>query len=372
MTNAWLIFFSIGTLPVLFYTYVILRVRKAWLKQTYSENNSTELPFISIIIPFRNEKKSLPQLITRIGEQNYPKHRFEVIAIDDHSTDETHQIVLKQTEKWDNINLIFNHSTGKKEALKSGITKAKGDIITTIDADCLPTKNWLRAIAVKYTNSKSDMLIGPVKMIPEDSMFSRFQSLDFMAMQMVGAGAAISGSPVYCSGANLTFKKEAWQKAQINLSGQEYASGDDVFLLHSFKKMRLSISFIKDNNAMVSTRPEISLKGFMKQRMRWGGKSKSYSDKNTIVLALLVMFTNLYLLFSFISSIIFPPLTPFFLVPFVIKALTDFQLLRSGKDFFDISPSPLSFILYSLFYPFYLVMAAFGGLLLNISWKGRR
>jgi cellulose synthase/poly-beta-1,6-N-acetylglucosamine synthase-like glycosyltransferase len=261
---------------------------------------------------------------------------------------------------------------GKKSAIRTGINIATGQIITTIDADCIPTLNWLGAIANSYNSTKATMLIGPVKMIADTSLFSRFQSFDFMALQMSGAGAAMQGWPVFCSGANLTFEKSAWQTAQSTLSGQEQASGDDVFLLHAFKKLGLPIAFNKDEAAMVSTHTEKTLKSFLKQRMRWGGKSKSYNDVHTILLAILVLFANLSVLFALVSGLFNLTYLVLFLILFAIKLIADYHLIMAGQVFFGNKPAFLPFLLFSMVYPFYIILAAFGGLLLNTTWKGRK
>jgi cellulose synthase/poly-beta-1,6-N-acetylglucosamine synthase-like glycosyltransferase len=366
------IYLFLSTFPVVVYVFVILNFRRSWNKFKIRQVSSDDFPFISVVVPFRNEKEQLPQLISLLMHQQYPQHKFEVIAVDDHSTDGTAQNLSEQCAKWPNLSILSCNEYGKKNALRTGINKATGRIITTVDADCIPTIKWLGAIANSYNSTKAAMLIGPVKMIANTTLFSRFQSFDFMALQMSGAGAAMQGWPVFCSGANLTFEKSAWQTAQSTLSGQEQASGDDVFLLHAFKKLGLPIAFIKDEAAMVSTHTEKTVKSFLKQRMRWGGKSKSYSDIHTILLAILVLFANVSLLIALVSGLINFTYLVFFLMLFAIKSMADYRLLLAGQGFFGNKPPFLPFLIFSMVYPFYIILAAIGGLMLNTTWKGRK
>lgn len=370
--NGWLIFFISIAVPVIVYEFVFLSFRRSWKNYKTPSKTEEEFPFISVVIPFRNEVEHLPNLISWLMRQQYPRNKFEVIAVNDHSTDGTTNALSTHINEWKNLTIIESGGLGKKNALKTGIVAASGEIIATTDADCAPTINWLKTIANSYNSTKSAMLIGPVKMNATKSLFSKFQSFDFMALQMSGAAAAMQGWPVFCSGANLSFEKTAWQNAQNCLSGNDQASGDDVFLLHTFKKLKFQISFIKDNEAMVATNTEKSLKSFLSQRMRWGGKSKSYSDKHTIALALLVLFANFAVVSTFLLTL--TNLAPFvlFLILFLVKGLADYLLLAQGRVFFGIAPAILPFLLFALLYPYYIIITAFGGLLLNPSWKGRK
>lgn len=364
--------YMIGLLPVIVYAFIFIRFRKAWTDHIFPEVVNNKLPFISVIIPFRNEKNNLPELIAVLKNQKYPKNRYEVIAVDDHSTDGTPSLIAEHMQHSENICLLLNQGTGKKSAIKTAILKASGQLITTTDADCLPSSDWLQSIANCYNTTKPAMLVGPVKMVHQSTIFSRFQALDFLALQIAGAGASMHGSPVYCSAANLTFEKKAWQYAQSSLSGMQQKSGDDVFLLHTFKKLGLPIIFINDKNAMVVTKTEKTLKNFLKQRMRWGGKSTSYQDKFTITLAFTVLLTNLALLLLFIASFFFPECFLILFISFLAKTIVDYLLLKSGQKLFNQNISCGLYIVFSLFYPLYIVLTGLGGIILNPSWKGRK
>ena len=351
------------------YVIVILLFRRAWQKPYRIPEVKDPLPHISVVIPFRNEEAHLPALIKALLGQDYPSNRFEVILIDDHSSDQSTQLVSSQIGNVNNFILLHNSSSGKKAALKTGILKAQGELILTTDADCIPVASWLLTTARAYMTEKPALLIGPVRMIPGKSIISRFQALDFMALQMAGAGAAMMKHAVFCSGANLAFRKEEWISVSQNLNGEQTASGDDVFLLHALKRAGSSIQFLKEKAAMVSTTTEEDLTGFLKQRMRWGGKSRFYTDFSTILLALLVLLTNIYMAFTFLTAIWRPHYLLFFVIPFLLKIIADYLLLKRGEDFFSLIIKPLPILLFSLFYPFYIVVAGIGGLLITPTWK---
>lgn len=362
-----------GVFAVAVYLLIIISFTNAWVKKPERKGQTIDSPFISVLIPFRNEAKHLPKLIHALNEQDYPKGNYEIIAIDDHSNDSTAREVSLMVNQSSRVSVIGNEGTGKKSALKTGILKASGNIIVTIDADCLPdTNQWLASIAKTYTAFNPALIIGPVKMKSDGSFISQFQELEFMALQLSGAAAALMGYPVYCSAANLCFRKDVWLKAHQTFSGKKEISGDDVFLLHAIKKLNLPIVFMNSNEGLVSTHTEETVSGFLRQRMRWGGKSKSYTDLATITLALIVLLTNLYLFVSFIVAIIYPVACPFFLIPFLLKFLVDFKFLKSDRQFFNVTVHPFNFLVFSMVYPVYVVFTGFGGLFFKTEWKGRK
>ena len=105
---------------------------------------------ISVIIPVRNEEKSILNCLESLKNQDYNKSNFEIIIINDHSTDKTKEVVDAFISTCElNINLVdLIDETSKKEGLKYGIGKSKYDIIATTDADCTLPKNWLKNVRI--------------------------------------------------------------------------------------------------------------------------------------------------------------------------------------------------------------------------------
>jgi poly-beta-1,6-N-acetyl-D-glucosamine synthase len=294
---------------------------------------------------------------------------FEVLAVNDHSDDGGPEWLPDQKLFTGTFRLLNATGQGKKNALSEGILEAKGHLIVTVDADCIPHPSWLHTILEHFSRTDADMLIGPVKMRSSASYWSRFESVDFYALQMSGAASAMLGFPVFCSGANLAFKKSVWSKAVQNLAGTNLASGDDVFLLHAFKKLHKKILFINQASAMVETHTSGSVSAFFRQRMRWGGKTASYKDGAAIVLAIVVFLANLWMVLLWAVWIFTGTGGWFLAVAFLLKAGADYLFLQQGRQFFNLSYSSLSYLLYAVFYPFVIVVSAIGGLMLPEKWK---
>ncbi|HKL72285.1 MAG TPA: glycosyltransferase [Marinilabiliaceae bacterium] len=350
---------------IISYFFTILWFRSHWL--SYKKQKTKTLrpkPFVSIVIAFKNEWETLPVLLSHLHNQFFPKNSFEIIIVNDHSTDGNYECLVKH-----NVKLMHSSNHGKKAALHQGITAAKGQFIITTDADCLLPPTWIETMIKGYQFSSASMIIGPVNLNQDKSTFFHgFEFMDFIALQLSGGGAAIGNRPLFCNGANLGFMKESWLKAIEVQDGSDFASGDDVFLLHAFKKLGLKTLYLKEKNAIVKTQPAGSWQQFFRQRIRWGGKSKSYNDVETLLLAFLVFLTNLMLVLAPLSLAWSSSFWMALVVGFLLKFTADIVLLKSGESFFNFKLSWLTFFLYSILYPFYIVYTALAGFFCKEKW----
>ena len=110
---------------------------------------------VSIVIPSRNEALNLPGLLEDIYIQNYPLELLEVIIVDDHSTDETLEVVKNfKAMPITILSLSVPGIEGKKNAIETAVRQAKGEVIITTDADCHPGPEWVRSVVSFYEQSK--------------------------------------------------------------------------------------------------------------------------------------------------------------------------------------------------------------------------
>lgn len=362
---------AFGSLFVSAYAVILVSFAVAWYQSRHQSCSFSGLvvPFISVVVPYKNEAAALPALMEALGQQRLALGLFEVVAVNDHSEDGGDDWLKHQTLFEGALRLMDAQAYGKKNALKEGILNAKGSWIVTVDADCIPHRGWLTAILNGFGQTEADMLIGPVKMRSDGTFLSDFESIDYYSLQMSGASAAMLGIPVFCSGANLAFKKADWLEAVKKSAGADKASGDDVFLLHAFKKLHKKILFVRNPEAMVETVTSGSVTAFFRQRMRWGGKSTSYKDAATIALALIVFLANLWLLLLLVLWVFGGLSGWYFWAAYGLKAGADYLLLAQGRQFYGLSYSFLKHLFYSVAYPFVLIVTAVGGWLLPERWK---
>ncbi len=331
---------------------------------------------ISILVPARNEEHNILNCLKDLSGQNYPAHLFEIIVIDDHSEDDTAEIVKEFSGNKKNITLLsLNKSeTGKKTAIKIGIASSERKLIITTDADCRFGENWLRMISGAYETESSKMIVGPVIFSEGRNFFQRIQSLEFLSLIASGAGAISANSPILCNGANLAFEKQAFEKVGGYEIKEKYISGDDIFLLLRIRQSygRSAISFLKNNDAIVSTSPQKNLKAFLQQRIRWISKAKGYTNFEIITTSLIVYLFNYALFAGLIISIWIPGLLLLTLILFILKLVVDFPIYYGITDF--VNKRYLLWYLLPLqaLYVFYVSIIGFAGNFVGFRWKGRR
>ncbi|OFX59868.1 MAG: hypothetical protein A2046_02015 [Bacteroidetes bacterium GWA2_30_7] len=335
-------------------------------------DNNKNLKF-SIVIPFRNEEKNIENLITNLANQHYPKAQYQVILIDDFSTDNSMEIARKVAENHPQISIkiLSNIISGKKEALKLGINNADFDLIVATDADCSHNKLWLNEIANFQSQENCVLIIAPVKIASSNSFFGKFQEIEFLSLQASSIGSAGINNPIMCNGANLVYQKKHFLEADIK---NEIASGDDMFLLHSIKNnSKNKIGYLFTENAIVTTNSSINLKSFISQRIRWASKAKYYNDSFSKITALLVLTIAISEILLLVFSCFNKYYLQVFIIVFLIKSLIDIILLSYVNRTYKIKNLLLLLLPFEIVYLFYNITIGFLSLFSqSFTWKGRK
>ncbi len=335
------------------YAYLLLRIYSSLREtKTYHPHNQPDI-FVSVLLACRNEEINLPDLLSCIAAQDYPQDSFELIIVDDNSTDNTWQTAALNPGIR-NLKAIKSKGTGKKKAIRTGIGECRGELIVTTDADCRPVQGWLSAIASFYSENTPAMIICPVAMKGSGGFLQRFQEIEFLALQGVTAGTAAGGNPVMCNGANLAFTKEAYNKYSRSMH-EEKVSGDDIFLLHGIKEGKGLISWLESTEAIVTTATSPEFYSFIKQRARWISKAGAYRDSHTIILSIVTFVTILLMPGLLVAGFFNPVFLPVFLAAFILKSIPDFLILKNTSSRYGMNnlmkwflPSQIFFIIYVL------------------------
>lgn len=341
---------AILTLPYIITIFVIyIKLRKT---KPFFFSLDPAIP-VTVVIACRNEEQNLPELLSSLSKQDYPATLFEIIIVDDNSSDSTFKTASAYTG---NINVITikNAGAGKKQAIRTGINASSGQLIITTDADCRMGSRWIKTIAAYYEKYQPDMIIGPVRIESDNSFFGKFQEIEFLSLQGITAGTALSGKSTMCNGANLAFRKSVYVQNQGELH-DEIPSGDDVFLLHRIKKNRGSILWLESADAIVNTCVLTTLESFSLQRNRWISKGKSFSDPYTIFLAI-VTFVTITTQISLLVAGIFNTLYfKVFIAVYIIKAITDYLIIRNTAERYGNMKIIDWLIPAQIIYPFYVI-----------------
>jgi poly-beta-1,6-N-acetyl-D-glucosamine synthase len=360
---------------VFMFLYLLLFARLGQLWEKIGKRQlapmSTETPFLSVIIPFRNESKNLPELCDCLLAQSYPKNCFEVIFINDHSEDGGPQIIQHIRASQSNFSLLeLTNEVGKKNALALGIERAKSEWIITLDADVTVGPRWLASIAKGLQQPNTDMLILPITLTGK-SILQHLQIAEFACLIGTTAASADAKRPLLCNGGNLAFKKALYIKAKSNLH-QDTSSGDDIFLLHQAKKHdRTSIRWWHHSDSIARTVATNTFKNFLDQRIRWSSKSKHYQDRDTWIFGALLFLGNwAFVIFLFDFFLRSSHHTLGFLLA-ISKITVDAMLAAPVLDWFGQTKSRLYIVAVSILYPFYILIIPILGFFYSPKWKGR-
>lgn len=362
------------------YSVIILMFRSGVrkLKNRDINEHSGKLRTLTVIVSARNEENNIGICLESLVNQQYPKEKYEVIIVDDQSTDNTALIIQDfiTTHPYNFRMYATSGLGGKKEAFNTGIKYASGEIILTTDADCVVSPDWMNEMN-KAFNGSAVFVAGPVMMAPSATWFEIFQCLEFNALLASTAGSFGINRPVMSNGANMGILAEVCRTEMMN---PQVTSGEDVFTMFYLKKKygARMLKFAASAESVVRTQTQKSLRDFIMQRIRWTSKSSSYTDGDTIYVAISVMGINLLLLTSIIFSLagnnspqamLLQIVTAFCLVS---KTVVDYLLLSAYSSHFGqfklVKYLPLAEILVV----FYTAATGLAGIFLPYSWKGRK
>ena len=322
----------------------------------------------SIVVPFRNEKENLPNLLHSISLLNYPKELVEVILVDDDSDDEFR--IQNLEFRIQMIKNVRKSNSPKKDAIETAIQIAKHDWIITTDADCLVQKDWLTIYDQYIQKNEVEMVASGVCYIPKNGFLSAFQNLDFLSLQGATIGSFGIEKPFMCNGANFAYSKQFFKELNGFQGNETIASGDDVFLLQKAVSVApKKVGFLLAKESIVATNPVATWSDLFQQRVRWASKSTGYSSVYGKLLALVVFGGNLAWIVSFLLWLVGLLDQNIFMLFVALKFLIDFILLFKTANFFE---SKLQYVLASsLLYPFFSVSVAMYSLFRKYNWKGR-
>jgi glycosyltransferase involved in cell wall biosynthesis len=145
----------------------------------------TSLPFISIIIPAKNEEKLIRSCLNSLKALDYPKDKLEIIVVDGLSTDQTDTVAREL-----GATVISNVKQTVSPGRNIGFENAKGELIAFTDADCIIDKNWLTNCVKYFEQDEAVACVGGPNLTPEgESNFGK--AVGFVFDQPIFAAGSI-------------------------------------------------------------------------------------------------------------------------------------------------------------------------------------
>ena len=359
-------FFELAVLISCCYSLVLLWLIVGLLR--LSRSRYSDQPFVSVIVAARNEEQNISGLLDALKAQYYNPDDYEILIIDDQSTDKTYELAraagvrVFQTQKRDRV------ISPKKEALELGIHHAKGDIILLTDADCRPQPAWLHTMA-SYFTSETGMVIGfaPYEFPHIHTLSQSLQALESLSLAAVAAGSAGMGYPATCTGRNLAYRKEVYKKVGGFESIKHFVSGDDDLLMSKIRHTHWKIRYADSPNAVVSTLFLKHTKQFIRQRLRHSSKSLNYDVKEIAGLVAAYLFNVFFFISLPLVILEFWPVVC--LLPLGIKIALDWILCFLFAHRMHRKAFLWSFVLAQVLHIPYVVIFGVLGPFSTIKWK---
>ena len=303
---------------------------------------------VSIIVPAYNEEGVITDCINSLLKQDYPKNLYEIIIINDGSTDSTGNIVQAITETNHQVILLSKNNGGKGSAQNLGLRYVKGELILVTDADAIVPQNWVSRMA--ETLRTADMVVGGYHLYLKDkvSVLEKIQNSSYLIQHKYGGYKGIPRT-----GVNFGFKKNIIEK----IGGfNEYSKS----VTKDYIKRTLDGGFTVryEPSIVVQTIGITSLEGFIKQKLRWReglldvliGKTK-LSKSNISGLFYTHGLSLIFFLLTIMAIVVFD--FRYFLYSFILILLLDIilylkplcRMWRATKERYYVG----YFVLYSIF-----------------------
>jgi poly-beta-1,6-N-acetyl-D-glucosamine synthase len=337
---------------------------------------NTDLQSVSVIVAARNEEESIGRCLQALVKQNYPKDMYEIIVVNDRSTDGTSDIVMNMRAKFPFIRLIgidrlSPNLPPKKNALDEGIRNAKHDLLLFTDADSYPSPQWLREIVKAFTPAVGVVAgYSPFEWKATASFghrwgdrFLRYEELK----NSIGAAAGIALHSAYmCTGRNFAYRRTVFEEVGGFAKIRQSLSGDDdLFIQLVQRDTRWQIRYMTSVESVVITEPPVTMDEFVNQRKRHFSAGKFYPQKMKVIFGAAHAFNALALF----TLILFPL---FGLLLCAVKLGIDYTVMARGTRCFGnrellpkLVPLEFMFVLYNL------IIGPLG-YLGQFEWKGTR
>lgn len=220
-------------------------------------------PPVSVVIAAYNEEKVITQTVDSILRSEYPQ--FEIVVVDDGSSDRTFQIVQEKYAGVANVRVFRQPNAGKSAALNRAIREARHDILVALDADTVFERGTIGKLTRHFANPKVGAVSGNAKVGNKRTLLARFQSMEYVcgfnldrrALDLLNAITVVPGAV------------GAWRKDLIERVGgfghDTLAEDTDVTL--AIRRLGFEIRY--EEEAVAHTEAPETTAALAKQRFRW-------------------------------------------------------------------------------------------------------
>jgi len=302
-----------------------------YMRFVFYKNKS--IPFapepVSVIICARNEAENLESYLPVILSQDYPD--YEVIVVDDCSTDETDMVLKKYLVQYPKLRTSvikedkkFSHA--KKLAVTIGIKAARHERLLFIDADCRPESDqWIRQMSGQFTDNIA-IVLGYGGYFSQPGLLNKYIRYDTLVIAMQYFSYALGKIPYMGVGRNLAYKRSLFYQGKGFASHFHLASGDDdLFVNEHATSTNTAVMFLPESHTR--TAPKQSFDRWFFQKKRHVSTARLYKPQHKLLLSLEPLFRLLFYA-SFVPLLFIPALRVTVLGVFAVRLMVQIFVIK--------------------------------------------
>ena len=294
------LYFFIVVIAIQLAYYLVVFAKFAFAK---AHKSTPKKISVSVIVCAKNEAENVIRYIPLLAAQDY--HDYEIILIDDASSDHTLDIFEEFEKQYSNIRLVKVKNNeafwgNKKYALTLGIKASKKDYLLFTDADCYPSsKDWITSMSSQFTMQKTIVLgYGGYEKIANSFLnkIIRFETL-LTAVQYFSW--AKIGKPYMGIGRNLAYKKDEFFNVNGFISHIQVRSGDDDLFINQVATSK-NITICYNPESFTYSQPKTTFKAWFTQKRRHVSTAKLYKPFDKIQLTLFYVSQLLFFILAIV------------------------------------------------------------------------
>ncbi|HEV2405394.1 MAG TPA: glycosyltransferase [Ktedonobacterales bacterium] len=220
--------------------------------------------FVSVVVPVYNRPRHIQSCLRSLFAQTYPHSAYEIVVVDDGSTDDTAEVAREAGREWDGaLSVVSQANGGPASARNAGIAAARGEVVAFIDSDCEADADWLEIVVGALRRACADGAGGPIQnVMPPGWIPNYLESANFFRHR------ARKGKVDYLLTANVAFRRSALLSVG-GFTEREGAWGEDADL--SFRLIATGHTLLLAPGGRVKHYgAPLSLMGLAKELYRYG------------------------------------------------------------------------------------------------------
>jgi cellulose synthase/poly-beta-1,6-N-acetylglucosamine synthase-like glycosyltransferase len=343
-----------------------------WTRQRI--HGPTHMPRVSVIVAARDEEALIGGCVSSLLAQDYPVERFEIIVVDDHSTDATAEVAqaagADQAVRMQVLRAPDSPAgTGpKKNALSFGIENSLGEVLLFTDADCRVPRGWIHALLAHY-DSGTGAVTGAVFPAEQSGIRWTLAWLERFLVHYAAAGAMGYESPASAAGANLSYRRAAFDQLG-GIAHSDVGSGDDDLMVQAIARAGWRVRFASGEDSIVREERVSDASRRLNAMTRHQSTVQYYPWRWRMAFALTILGCGLGLM-TVLAAAAGLVSWWFVVVIWGLRLLIEAPAAALFARRLGVSLSPAVFLGGEILLPFYLLLRTIAAILPRYSWHGR-